>query len=271
MPQFKSSLPYTEVRDFAYPSIHPLHYGPQPKDPADESRSSSQLFDYQGGGGWGHGFGRRASDPSHSGQGGGSDWDSFWETDATEFIDKPYPPPLRFEDGPPWSEDEDLQSPVVRPSRHRRNKTDGSSTGRGRLGDSQRRKSEYVTRGHGSGGMGITRAQSQIYGAPAEAYYQASGLPYHLDDSEYDNAGGANEWLDDNRMQDESRLSQEFWVSIGSPEEEMHGKAVALFDFARENDNELELVEGQVIWVSYRHGGGMGWLVAQDPKTGMWQ
>jgi hypothetical protein len=46
----------------------------------------------------------------------------------------------------------------------------------------------------------------------------------------------------------------------------MHGKAVALFDFARENDNELPLAEGQVILVSYRHG--QGWLVAQDPKTG---
>jgi hypothetical protein len=45
----------------------------------------------------------------------------------------------------------------------------------------------------------------------------------------------------------------------------MHGKAVALFDFERENENELPLVEGQVIWVSYRHG--QGWLVAQDPRT----
>jgi hypothetical protein len=45
----------------------------------------------------------------------------------------------------------------------------------------------------------------------------------------------------------------------------MHGKAVALFDFQRENENELPLVEGQVIWVSYRHG--QGWLVAEDPKT----
>ena len=46
----------------------------------------------------------------------------------------------------------------------------------------------------------------------------------------------------------------------------MHGKAVALFDFERENENELPLVEGQVLWVSYRHG--QGWLVAQDPKSG---
>lgn len=46
----------------------------------------------------------------------------------------------------------------------------------------------------------------------------------------------------------------------------MHGKAVALFDFVREHENELPLAEGQVIYVSYRHG--QGWLVAEDPKTG---
>ncbi|KAF2236483.1 hypothetical protein EV356DRAFT_443423, partial [Viridothelium virens] len=46
----------------------------------------------------------------------------------------------------------------------------------------------------------------------------------------------------------------------------MHGKAIALFDFTRENENELPLVEGQVILVSYRHG--QGWLVAQDPISG---
>lgn len=64
---------------------------------------------------------------------------------------------------------------------------------------------------------------------------------------------------------DESRYSKDYQFTIASPDEEMHGKAVALFDFARENENELPLVEGQVIWVSYRHG--QGWLVAEDPKT----
>ncbi|TVY80276.1 NAP1-binding protein [Lachnellula suecica] len=47
--------------------------------------------------------------------------------------------------------------------------------------------------------------------------------------------------------------------------EEMHGKAVALFDFQRENENELPLIEGQTIWISYRHD--QGWLVAEDPIT----
>jgi len=51
----------------------------------------------------------------------------------------------------------------------------------------------------------------------------------------------------------------------GGPEEEVHGKAVALFNFQREHDNELALVKGQIIWISYRHG--QGWLVAEDPKT----
>jgi hypothetical protein len=64
---------------------------------------------------------------------------------------------------------------------------------------------------------------------------------------------------------DESRYSRDYQFTITSPDEEMHGKAVALFDFERENENELPLVEGQIIWVSYRHG--QGWLVAEDPKT----
>lgn len=65
---------------------------------------------------------------------------------------------------------------------------------------------------------------------------------------------------------DESRYSRDYQFTIASPDEEMHGKAVALFDFERENDNELPLTEGQIILVSYRHG--QGWLVAQDPRTG---
>jgi hypothetical protein len=48
--------------------------------------------------------------------------------------------------------------------------------------------------------------------------------------------------------------------------EEINRKAVALFDFVPENDNEVALKEGQLIWISYRHG--QGWLVAEDPETG---
>ncbi|KAK9367860.1 hypothetical protein V1509DRAFT_625583 [Lipomyces kononenkoae] len=58
---------------------------------------------------------------------------------------------------------------------------------------------------------------------------------------------------------------REYFFSA-SVEDEIHGRAVALFDFVPENDNEVALKEGQEIWISYRHG--QGWLVAQDPATG---
>jgi len=65
--------------------------------------------------------------------------------------------------------------------------------------------------------------------------------------------------------EDQSRYSRDYQFTITSPDEEMHGKAVALYDFQRESENELPLVEGQIILISYRHG--EGWLVAEDPKT----
>ncbi|EGV60200.1 HOG (high osmolarity glycerol) pathway protein [Yamadazyma tenuis] len=47
---------------------------------------------------------------------------------------------------------------------------------------------------------------------------------------------------------------------------EINQRAVVLFDFAPENENEVALTEGQIILISYRHG--QGWLVAEDPDTG---
>lgn len=54
--------------------------------------------------------------------------------------------------------------------------------------------------------------------------------------------------------------------SLDESLDEINRRAIALFDFSPENDNEVRLVEGQVIWISYRHG--QGWLVAEDPTTG---
>lgn len=48
--------------------------------------------------------------------------------------------------------------------------------------------------------------------------------------------------------------------------DEINKHAYALFDFNPENDNEVGLREGQIIWISYRHG--QGWLVAEDPESG---
>ncbi|SCV00705.1 LAME_0G11474g1_1 [Lachancea meyersii CBS 8951] len=41
-------------------------------------------------------------------------------------------------------------------------------------------------------------------------------------------------------------------------------QAVALYDFAPENDNELELHEGDILFIGYRHG--QGWLVAENEQ-----
>jgi hypothetical protein len=95
---------------------------------------------------------------------------------------------------------------------------------------------------------------------PKSSYTDAPGQDYR---SESDASSSASS--PGMARHDESRYSRDYQFTIASADEEMHGKAVALFDFERENENELPLVEGQVIWVSYRHG--QGWLVAMDPKT----
>jgi hypothetical protein len=70
---------------------------------------------------------------------------------------------------------------------------------------------------------------------------------------------------DDNNDIDGSDFSRDYY-SKHIPGGEMHGRAVSLFDFTIEHENELPLKEGQVVFVSYRHS--QGWLVATDPQTG---
>ncbi|KAF2176551.1 hypothetical protein K469DRAFT_698405 [Zopfia rhizophila CBS 207.26] len=278
-PIFHSSLPYTLVRDFAYGPLHPLFYGPLPEQPSNISTPASEVS-------------RRLSDPPpvawHTDRGG---WSAgVWEPGEQL-------PQTAYGDGPPWSEDEDIHSPVVTSVRHKKHKSnvvDFDQT-RGRRGfpEHDRRGSYSGTNGDGSqiyyvselneaangpGGEYITYpplSQSQSIPSlnvptgesrrdshfattlPQRAYADAEGPPYDSDEEMSE---------PEDYLNDESRFSRDYQFTIASPEEEMHGKAVALFDFARENDNELPLVEGQVILVSYRHG--QGWLVAQDPKTG---
>lgn len=217
--------------------------------------------------------------------------------------------PIQFSgDGPPWSEDEDLQSPVVVSSRHKKHKSSAQGgKGRGRNRDENDHRSSllnpdnydkdrgyyagsngdgseryYVGEGgeaNGPGGEIVTYPASQARrslqagdqaggrrdshfagnNVPTRTYTDNDGQPY-FSDSDMSSSSSPS------RGGDESRYSRNYQFSIASPDEEMHGKAVALFDFERENENELPLVEGQIIWVSYRHG--MGWLVAEDPKTG---
>ncbi|CCC10267.1 unnamed protein product [Sordaria macrospora k-hell] len=271
-PIYPSSLPYTLVRDFAYPMGHPMHYGP-PRNLLGRPSGMTTPASEQ----------RRLSDPPTSWD--RHSWDNSWSSDGWGRANDL--PPMQFADGPPWSEDEDLQSPVVS-SRHKKHKSAGGSGGggygAGRSGGGgsvmnpsnyDRERGYYVGTGgdgseryyvnqggeaNGPGGEYVTYPADQ---ARHSAYQVADQQPRQYEDdypSDLDDSspGGYHEM-------DESRYSRDYQFTITSPDEEMHGKAVALYDFHREDENELPLVEGQIIWVSYRHG--QGWLVAEDPKT----
>lgn len=194
---------------------------------------------------------------------------------------------------PPYSEDEDLASPVVtshHSARHKKqksNQVDFDQTRGRRAPEEHRRSSVTGVNGEGSyypshvndaangiGGEYITYppSSSSNLDVPEGASRRDSHFAAILPQRSYANEEGPPYDSDEEMsepgdyIRDDNRFSRDYQFTIASPDEEMHGKAVALFDFARENDNELPLVEGQVILVSYRHG--QGWLVAQDPKTG---
>lgn len=268
---YPSTLPYALVRDFAYPVVHPMHYGAPPDPPSGATTPASEQ--------------RRLSDPPASWE-QKMPWDS-WTADG--FGRGHDIPPIQFGDGPPYSEDEDLQSPVVA-TRHRKHKSTSATIGLGRgaartdesnvlhashydpergyyvgtAGDGSERY--YVSHGgdaSGSGGEFVTYPPSEARRSRAYHYSRQprGGEDGYRSESEHSSHPSSPGFAD----QDESRYSRDYQFTITSPDEEFHGKAVALFDFIRENENELPLAEGQIIWVSYRHG--QGWLVAEDPKT----
>lgn len=275
---FPSSLPYTLVRDFAYPVVHPMHYGPPPEPSRPPSGLATPASEH-----------RRLSDPPASWE-QKMPWDS-WTADG--FNRGHDIPPMQFGDGPPYSEDEDLQSPVVA-TRHRKHKSTSATLnlGRGRTGPAGREadlmnpanvgnergyfvgaggdasERYYVTQGgepNGPGGDLVTYPHGQARRSRA---YHFAQQPQQTAEKEGYGSGSDNSDSPESpgyQDEDQSRYSRDYQFTITSPDEEFHGKAVALFDFARENENELPLVEGQIIWVSYRHG--QGWLVAEDPKT----
>lgn len=261
-PIFHTSLPYALVRDFAYPSTHPLHYGPPPPRASGVSTPASEH--------------RRLSDPPPS-------WDTShgWSTSQSGMepqhgLVHQQLPAMSFGDGPPYSEDEDLHSPVVT-SRHRKKTSEMNGLVDERVMSGTRQA------GNNDRGMlvGINADGSETYyvndgdtsdDGPGGEYvtYPANEGRYSIMGHSAPGGQQSHEFDPDFESEDElpgaNRYSRDYQFAVGCPDEEMHGKAVALFDFTREHENELPLTEGQVIYVSYRHG--QGWLVAEDPKTG---
>ncbi|KAL9604275.1 MAG: hypothetical protein Q9219_000673 [cf. Caloplaca sp. 3 TL-2023] len=286
-PHFHSSLPYALVRDFAYPILHPYHYGPPPEPSGVTSGASTPASEHQ----------RRLSDPSTA----------TWDTGNAHWAPGPwggdglYPsnerlPQMAYGDGPPYSEDEDLHSPVIISSRHKKRKSSfpnlgggGNGKGKGRSprqGENEDSGDYFGGRNGFQGGPyegGTNGVHNDFASYPPDQVEESTLAPSRytgqrdshfatlLPNRTYGQEEEASENSEDDQAEysndpNDSRYSKDYQFTIASPDEEMHGKAVALFDFARENENELPLVEGQVIWVSYRHG--QGWLVAEDPKTG---
>ncbi|KAJ5749897.1 hypothetical protein N7533_006925 [Penicillium manginii] len=258
-PIFHTSLPYALVRDFAYPPIHPLHYGPPPH----ASGVSTPASEY-----------RRLSDPPTSWDTSRGPWSSGpWSTENNQGQgqgqgQQQQLPAMSFGDGPPYSEDEDLHSPVVTTSRQRQKSTSIDSKGDEQITANELDRGTYVGRNaDGSETFYVNNSDAMENGPGGEyiTYPASQGRhSYH--------SGGQQGYLPETGFTHEdgntgvNRYSNDYQFAVGCPDEEMHGKAVALFDFTREHENELPLTEGQVIYVSYRHG--QGWLVAEDPKTG---
>ncbi|KAF9884321.1 HOG (high osmolarity glycerol) pathway protein [Aspergillus nanangensis] len=261
-PIFHSSLPYSLVRDFAYPPTHPLHYGPLPLRASRVSTPASEQ--------------RRLSDPPAPWDASRGQWSTGpWSTDHS--YGHQQLPAMSFGDGPPYSEDEDLHSPVFSAPRHRKNKSTGTDLNGGR-GRSSSGAVGYLGDDRGTF-MGTNADGSETYYVnEEEAADDGPGgeyVTYPVNESRYSHMGasggdqeghGADAGFDSEDDYTGNRYSRDFQFAVGCPDEEMHGKAVALFDFTREHENELPLTEGQVIFVSYRHG--QGWLVAEDPRTG---
>ena len=256
-PIFHSSLPYALVRDFAYPPIHPLHYGPPPPRASEVSTPASEY--------------RRLSDPPPSWDTSKGPWATGpWSTEGGlgpgQGQGHQQLPAMSFGDGPPYSEDEDLHSPVVTTSRQRQKSTAGLNSmvdENGMLGTGQPDRTFVGFNPDGTETYYVNGGDA-VDDGPGGEY-----VTVPANEGRYSYMyGGQQDYVPDAGFQSENRdrYSNDYQFAVGCPDEEMHGKAVALFDFVREHENELPLTEGQVIYVSYRHG--QGWLVAEDPKTG---
>ncbi|KAK5074199.1 HOG (high osmolarity glycerol) pathway protein [Lithohypha guttulata] len=265
-PALNASLAYTFVRDFAYLASHPLHYGPPLESSGLETPASERS--------------RRLSDPAIGGwEDSRNQWSATppWMADTNYNSNRDQLPAMTFHDGgPPYSEDEDLRSPVVTSkSRHKKSRSNTGERGRSPGGAGL----ERATMAGGNGQYEEHRpartdeldgpgGEIETYSKRREPYHRDSNFakPLQRPHSPYDYRESVSEEErsedGDDDDDDEARYSRHYQFTIASPDEEMHGKAVALFDFVPEHENELSLKEGQIILVSYRHG--QGWLVAED-------
>lgn len=104
----------------------------------------------------------------------------------------------------------------------------------------------------------LPEARSSISASDTSDEHESAGAAL----TEHTGFQGAPPWLQSSH---DGGLSEED-LSSQAHDDELHGRAIALFDFSPEHENEFPLTEGQVIYISSRHG--LGWLVAVDMESG---
>ncbi|KAI5356543.1 Putative SH3 domain-containing protein [Septoria linicola] len=261
-PAFASSLPYALVRDFAYPAYHPMHFG----GPAEEGSSASTPA------GWDSG--RRLSESAESSTSGGKGWHAGpWGGDGVLYGDpeqdmEPLPSTSFGATGEDWGDDETS----FKVNKHRKSRSfhDIPNYERGR-----RRESQGRSRGQEESS---TQASQQYDPAGRDALRQSRGFTpsengdrHPRRDSHFATTLPNRSFHTSQPIDPDSDLPLDAEPSehhspqresMGPEDEELFaGPSLALYGFEPENENELRLVEGEMIMVSYRHG--QGWLVAE--------
>lgn len=140
-------------------------------------------------------------------------------------------------------------------------------------------------RAHGSSSSTVPQDHRSSQGASEELTIDSSNSGYiSIKDFAYDPSDPLhhgftedfrNESLeqetDESNDEDGNIRDQDKRQSVVLPNDYVINRlAVALYDFEPENDNELGLKEGDIVFISYRHG--QGWLVAENQnrtKTGL--
>lgn len=279
-PAFQSSLAYAQVRDFAYPLFHPMHYGAPPDTPSRTTTPGSE-----------RNSSRRLSDPLDANQARGSSWSAGpWGGDGVLYGDPESEDGVESLPSTSFGNEGEVSDDGVaqQRSKHRKSKSyaDISDYERGRRRESSRR-SRRVSGEEPSDLFQLsdpagrnTLRQSRAYGGTPEqnggarrdSRFAATTLPTRT----FHNSQSAPPAEPDPNDDDAMPLDAEIpssparspqRQSIGPEDEDLYaGPSLALYPFEPENANELRLREMQVIMVSYRHG--QGWLVAEDPESG---
>lgn len=235
---YNSALPYTEVRDYAYPETHPLHYGVPPVSLDDDDD----------------------------------------EDDEYEFYDDDVDDGINIINNNSNASNDYAQTQYYSSSDMDRNFGQSGSQANGINQHNQHLQHPTSRRPHSNSQISSSSSNNHSFNPNSNVDYSLLAMQQGLilNEEGYPESyriDGGPPWTEDPDLASPvvtmhsvgDRISREFEFSVASADE-IHGRAIALFDFVPENDNEAPLRVGQVIWVSYRHG--QGWLVAEDPATG---